>query len=552
MSMRLGAVVVVALLQAGMVVWVAGGMGGLVMIVACGSAILTAALAYGLLRGEGAAFTGGTVVEELRRVRDGQVPLSQCLGGDDPVASEINQLLSMFRRILVRTRGMSAQAALGAARMDRIVKGTLAGAATQGDLSKRIYTMSQEASQSANSVLSNSASIATTSSTNLEVAERALQEMRLLAGEIVNVSRRLLGFRETVKLLDQSASHIAEISQLINEFSDQTNLLALNAAIEAARAGEHGRGFAVVADEVRKLSQSVKAASNTISENIAEMTTLVKNTDHDSAQIAESVDRSRSVVEESAGNFERMVSDLKDATAKIAEIAQAMQLLKASNEAVHQIADQIQETSHHIVEQVKASDAFASDQREATERAQAALAELRTGETEFDRVVLITETFRDQVAATLEKLSAQGVNVWDQNYQLIAGSNPKRYKTSYDDLCEAALQAAGDTAVAANPRLVYALALDSRGYAPAHNSKFSQPPTGDYAKDLVGTRHKRIFDDPVGLKVAQNASPSLFQTYMRDTGEALNDLSMPVVVNGRRWGAVRVGFDSQVVIAEAG
>jgi methyl-accepting chemotaxis protein len=90
--------------------------------------------------------------------------------------------------------------------------------------------------------------------------------------------------------------------------------------------------------------------------------------------------------------------------------------------------------------------------------------------------------------------------------------------------------------------------MDSNGYAPAHNSKFSHPPTGDYEKDLAGTRHKRIFDDMVGLKLARNRAPSLFQTYLRDTGEILGDLSMPVLVRGRHWGAVRLGFDPKVVI----
>ena len=83
---------------------------------------------------------------------------------------------------------------------------------------------------------------------------------------------------------------------------------------------------------------------------------------------------------------------------------------------------------------------------------------------------------------------------------------------------------------------------------PAHNSKFSHPPTGDYARDLAGTRHKRIFDDLVGLKLARNTAPTLFQTYMRDTGETLADLSMPVFVQGKHWGAIRVGFDPKVVV----
>jgi methyl-accepting chemotaxis protein len=63
----------------------------------------------------------------------------------------------------------------------------------------------------------------------------------------------------------------------------------------------------------------------------------------------------------------------------------------------------------------------------------------------------------------------------------------------------------------------------------------------------VATRHERIFDDLGGLKLARSEAPSLFQTYLRDAGETLGDLSMPVIVGGQRWGAVRVGFDPRVV-----
>ncbi|MDP3638881.1 MAG: methyl-accepting chemotaxis protein, partial [Azonexus sp.] len=77
---------------------------------------------------------------------------------------------------------------------------------------------------------------------------------------------------------------------------------------------------------------------------------------------------------------------------------------------------------------------------------------------------------------------------------------------------------------------------------------FSNAPTGDPAVDLVKCRHKRIFNDPVGLKLAKNQKSSLFQTYVRDTGEILNDLSMPIVIGGRHWGAVRIGFKADVVV----
>jgi len=134
--------------------------------------------------------------------------------------------------------------------------------------------------------------------------------------------------------------------------------------------------------------------------------------------------------------------------------------------------------------------------------------------------------------------------VFDQAYKPIAGSNPPRFTTSYDKAVEGDLQAIFDSVLTRLPGCVYALAVDNRGYAPTHNSKFSQPANGVYEHDLAFTRNKRIFDDPVGKNLASNQKPFLFQTYMRDTGEVINDLSMPIMLDGRHWGAVRVGFDS--------
>jgi methyl-accepting chemotaxis protein len=72
--------------------------------------------------------------------------------------------------------------------------------------------------------------------------------------------------------------------------------------------------------------------------------------------------------------------------------------------------------------------------------------------------------------------------------------------------------------------------------------------TGNYENDLVGNRTRRIWDDPTGQRAAKNTQPLLLQTYARDTGEVLSEINLPIMVDGRHWGNIRVGCDSNVLL----
>ena len=105
-----------------------------------------------------------------------------------------------------------------------------------------------------------------------------------------------------------------------------------------------------------------------------------------------------------------------------------------------------------------------------------------------------------------------------------------------------------DGLVSETPELLMGIAIDTNGYAPAHNRKFSEPPNGDPKHDLALSRHKRIFDDPTSRRAAQNKQGALLQTYLRDTGELLSEISLPIVIQGRPWGVFRAAFPPDVLL----
>ena len=134
--------------------------------------------------------------------------------------------------------------------------------------------------------------------------------------------------------------------------------------------------------------------------------------------------------------------------------------------------------------------------------------------------------------------------LFDEHYLPIPGTLPQKYHTRFDRFTDGAIQGLEDEFLK-DDQVVFAVLVDRNGYLPTHNSKYSAPLTGDQAMDRTGNRTKRIFNDEVGLAAARNRQPFLKQVYLRDTGERMWDLSVPVYVGGKHWGGYRIGFSMQ-------
>jgi methyl-accepting chemotaxis protein len=147
----------------------------------------------------------------------------------------------------------------------------------------------------------------------------------------------------------------------------------------------------------------------------------------------------------------------------------------------------------------------------------------------------------------MEGMAAKGIDIFDRDYRPVPGTYPQKYRTAYCDAFAGELQPIYDNLVRDLKGCVFALCVDTRGYAGTHNSFFSRPLTGDPAIDVLHSRDRRIFDDPSSLKAATNTHPVLLHTYRRDDGEILSEFALPIFIGERHWGALRVGCDPQVV-----
>lgn len=250
----------------------------------------------------------------------------------------------------------------------------VSGAATMlDDATEQMATGVEEAAMQVNSVATASEEMSKTTSEiaqNCVVAAKSSEKAngsassgeKIIQDTIAVMNRindRVKESAEIIKNLGVRSDQIGEIVGLINDVADQTNLLALNAAIEAARAGEHGRGFAVVADEVRKLAERTSDATKEIRETIQAMQTETKKAVVSMEEGVVDVGQGTVEAAKSGEALKDILHQINKVTSEINQIAVASEQETATtNEiasSIQQISQVMQETSKRIQGNAEAS-----------------------------------------------------------------------------------------------------------------------------------------------------------------------------------------------------
>ncbi len=518
--------------------------------------------------------------------------------------------------------------------MEAAADEVLAASNTVADLGAQVTAASHDTTTLAGTVADSARSLSDSVDGIARRVEHAARSSR-------DASQRSAQAQESAVALTAASERIGSVVTLIERIAKETRLLALNASIEAARAGDAGRGFAVVANEVKTLADQTNNATSDIRTQIETMQGFIRDT--------------AAIIHEVGSQVDTVATDIGNVTVSVAEQAEVTRTIAGHADSM---ADTMRQM-HNSIEEVAASAGHATAKAgELWENASvivkqiygirrrvtASLRGTHLGNRRREERVAVDLTCTGTVGGTafrgrLDNISAGGCQVRDMSvpptagqtirldiqglgtadgtvvgvdgdmvhvrfdplpppfltrlqplmaealardaelvalarstaatvgalfekavdrgeidlerlfsaeYAAIPGSNPPQYTTPFTDLCDRVLPGVQEPVVPQNGRIVFCVAVDRNGYLPTHNRAYSQPQRpDDPVWNTANSRHRRLFDDSTGLAAARSRQPSLIQTYRRDMGggriASMKDISAPVYVKGKHWGAVRLG-----------
>jgi len=518
---------------------------GVALLIAFGLFVLSQAKAYILSR-------------ELRTLAEAFAPSTTHAANLD---RQLNLRTSMLHRAQVnlntflgglqdgigRVRCANVRIAAGVATISAQTRKLVSIATDQREQTVAIVEASTSVAGAAGSVSRSAADIHEAAGRNALEAEAACAELLQTTDSTRSTVAEMERIAQTIQELRLRTREVLETAGLIHEISEQTNLLALNAAIEAAHAGELGKGFAVVADEVRKLAGDAQEAAQQISGGMVKMEALVEATHADSQTTLDHSRTASDIASRSSDRIRQMTSNLKGIADATAHIEGQIAGIAAQAEHIREQASHIEKGTRSLAEETQRSLETAVQSSQETEGVIGVLGQYWVGGTKYDQVYAQVRGFKAEFEQRIERL-ASTLDLWDTQYRPVPGSNPPKYDLSFTRAFAQEMTTLYDQWAASIPDTAYALCTNLDGYMPAHLSKASQAPTGNPDIDLIHSRDRRKMTDAGAIRANQSSADFLFQTYVRDTGEVLSDLAMPIQLQGRRWGTLRVGFSPRSVL----
>ncbi|GAM08093.1 methyl-accepting chemotaxis protein [Geobacter sp. OR-1] len=275
------------------------------------------------------------------------------------ICSGFNQFIERLQEIITKVASNTSQVASASSQLMATAEKIATGAEEVAAQASTVATAAEEMSATSGDIAQNCQMAAEggqrasyTASSGAEVVEKTVQVMS-------RISERVTDTAHSVESLGSRSDQIGAIIGTIQDIADQTNLLALNAAIEAARAGEQGRGFAVVADEVRALAERTTKATREIGEMIKAIQQETKGAVSAMEEGVTEVENGTAEASKSGQALQEILEQINAVTMQVNQVATAAEEQTATtaeiSNNIHQITEVVQETARGAQESASAA-----------------------------------------------------------------------------------------------------------------------------------------------------------------------------------------------------
>ncbi len=347
-------------------------------------ALLLLGVALGCILGYSIISGINRSVNELRSVMvkmsaDGDLNARARVYGQDEVglaATAFNGLIDGFADIIRQVLANAGTVSSTAAQLSISSSQIAQSSRTQSEAAASTAAAVEQITVSINSVATNTEDVRKLSEQSLSQTQQGNQSVTSMISEIQRVQDAVNQIAGSVKEFVDSTRAIAGMTQQVKEIADQTNLLALNAAIEAARAGEQGRGFAVVADEVRKLAEKSAQSAN-------EIDRVTNSLNQKSTHVEATVQTGLRSLQETQAQVERVSAVLIEAGDAVAKSSHGVNDIAASVGEQSLASNEIARNVEHIAQMSEENHAAVESNTHGIERLEQLAKELQAAVSRF-------------------------------------------------------------------------------------------------------------------------------------------------------------------------